>query len=260
MWLCIFELTTTLGCAGALPRHVKVIRRLAEYGLFPAGGILVGTHAFLALGNMLGVHWGETSRTQDSDFAHAGKSLALALPADIEVHAHDAIDSLGMGFLPVSSMVARTGATYLNPRDPAFRLDFLTTLHRGGDKPYEHPTLHIMLQPLKFMEYSLVDVQQAVIFSQQGVVLVNVPHPARYALHKLLVAGERGAAFAAKSAKDIQQAAALLAFMQEQRPWEVTAAQEDLLGRGKDWRERYRQGVAILRNTYPDNSWLEKGG
>jgi hypothetical protein len=47
-----------LGCADVLPKHLRVIRRLTEYGFFRAGGVLIGTHAFLAYGNMLGVRWG----------------------------------------------------------------------------------------------------------------------------------------------------------------------------------------------------------
>ena len=100
-----------LGCATVMPRHLKVIGRLADYGFFRAGGVLIGTHAFLAYGNMLGLHWGDSSRTQDIDFAHAGKSVSLALPATIEVKAHNAIESLEMGFLPVTGISGKSGAT-----------------------------------------------------------------------------------------------------------------------------------------------------
>ena len=51
---------SVLGCTPVLPRHYRVIRRLADYGFFHAGGLLIGTHAFLAYGNMLGVRWGGT--------------------------------------------------------------------------------------------------------------------------------------------------------------------------------------------------------
>jgi hypothetical protein len=240
-----------LGCTEILPRHFRVIRRLAEYGFFRAGGILIGTHAFLAFGNMLGVTWGDSSRTQDIDFAHAGKNVALALPADVEVRTHEAIQSLEMGFLPVSGLSSKAGATYLNPREPDFRLDFLTTLHRGGDEVYEHPQLHVMLQPLKFMEYSLENVQQAVLFCAEGAVVVNVPHPARYALHKLLVYGERSGAFIVKSNKDIVQAGCLLSLLQERRPWEVEEAWTDLLSRGKGWVSRVAQGLHAVDRAFP---------
>jgi hypothetical protein len=248
-----------LGCTGILPRHFRVIRRLAEYGFFRAGGVLIGTHAFLAFGNMLGVAWGDTSRTQDIDFAHAGKNLALALPADIEVQTHEAIESLKMGFLPVSGLSTKAGATYLNPREPDFRLDFLTTLHRGGEAPYEHPQLHVTLQPLKFMEFSLENVQQAVLFCPEGAIVVNIPHPARYALHKLLVYGERSGAFATKSNKDIVQAGCLLSLLKERRPWEAEEAWTDLMSRGKGWESRALQGHKALAAAFPElelEQWL----
>lgn len=252
-----------LGCTAVLPKHLRVIRRLAEYGFFNAGGVLIGTHAFLSYGNMMGVRWGDASRTQDIDFAHAEKNLALALPSNIEVRTQDAIESLQMGFLPISGLSGKSGAAYLAPRDPAFRLDFLTTLHRGGEAPYEHPQLHVTLQPLKFMEFSLQQIQQAVLFNTDGAIVVNVPHPARYALHKLLVYGEREGTFAAKSGKDLMQAVSLLSLFKERRPWEVEEAWADLLGRGPGWTSRIKRGVAALNRSYPEleiKKWLPQPG
>jgi hypothetical protein len=124
-----------LGCAGVLPRHYRVIRRLANYGFFHAGGLLIGTHAFLAYGNMLGLRWGRQERTQDIDFEHAGKAVALVLPTDLQVKTDEAIASLSMGFLPVIGLSGKSGSTHLIPTEPEFRLDFLTPLHRGGDTP-----------------------------------------------------------------------------------------------------------------------------
>ncbi|HRO88324.1 MAG TPA: GSU2403 family nucleotidyltransferase fold protein, partial [Chiayiivirga sp.] len=142
-----------LGHAAMLPRHFRIVQRLADYGFFRAGGVLVGTHAFLAMGAMLGVRWTEALRTQDVDFAHAGKTVAIALPADIEIDAREAIESLEMGLLPIQHMDGTTGASWLDPRDPEFRIDFLTPRGRGGGDPFPHPQLGVMLQPLKFMEY-----------------------------------------------------------------------------------------------------------
>lgn len=246
-----------LGCTEVLPRHLRVIQRLAEYGFFRAGGVLVGTHAFLAYGNMLGVRWGDTSRTQDVDFAHAGKSLSIALPGNFEVNADAAIKSLEMGLLPVSGLSAKAGAAYLNPREPDFRLDFLTTRHRGGGEPFVHPQIGVTLQPLKFMEFSLEDVQQAVLFSGDQAVVVNIPHPARYALHKLIVYGERKGAFAAKASKDVMQAGALLSRLKETRSWEVDAAWQDLTRRGKGWTGRAAKGRDALNRAFPELAVLD---
>jgi hypothetical protein len=233
-----------LGCTAILPRHFRVIRRLADYGLFRAGGVLVGTHAFLAYGNTLGVRWSSKDRTQDIDLAHAGKVVSLLLPSDIQVRKDDAISSLDMGLLPVAALGGTAGATYLVPKEPEFRLDFLTTLHRGGDQPFVHPQLGVALQPLPFMEFSLEAVEQAVLFCQEGAVLVNVPDPARFALHKLVVHAERKGGFRAKSNKDLAQAAHLLDYLWFHRQAQLGEVVLDLLGRGP--------GVGSLRRAYPD--------
>jgi len=156
---------------------------------------------------------GAAGRTQDIDFAHAGKAVALVLPNNVEVDTDEAISSLNMGFLPVSGLNGKTGGAYLIPAEPDFRLDFLTPLHRGGDTPYLHPQLHVTLQPLPFMEFSLERLEQAVVFCSEGAVLINVPSPERFSLHKLVVFGERAGAFRVKSSKDLAQAAHLLAYL-----------------------------------------------
>jgi hypothetical protein len=244
-----------LGCTAVLPRHYRVIRRLADYGFFNAGGLLIGTHAFLAYGNMLGLRWGGQERTQDIEFAdvktETDKAVSLLLPNNIEVQRDKAIASLNMGFLPVQGLAGRSGGAYLIPAEPEFRLDFLTPLHRAGDKPYEHPQLHVKLQPVPFMEFSLEKLEQAVVFCAEGAVLLNVPSPERYALHKLLVWGERSGSFRAKSAKDLAQAACLLAYLGQTRQEALDEALQDLLGRGKGWVSRFNQGALALRKAYP---------
>lgn len=241
-----------LGCAAVLPRHYRVLRRLADYGFFQAGGLLIGTHAFLAYGNMLGVRWGSSERTQDIDFAHAGKAVSLLLPGTIEAKAGDAITSLGMGFLPVSGLAGKTGGAWLIPNEPEFRLDFLTPRHRGADKPFAHPQLGVTLQPLPFMEYSLQAVEQAVLPSAEGAVLVNLPDPARYALHKVLIAGEREGAFRVKARKDLAQATHLLAALWQWRRESLADALDDLLSRGRGWQSRFRRGAHALLQGWPE--------
>lgn len=249
-----------LGCEPVLPAHYKVMRRLSDYGFFKAGGVLIGSHAFLAYGNMLGVSWGDTSRTQDVDFAHAGKQIEIALPSDIDVDTHGAIESLQMGFLPITNSAGKVGGTYLNSRDPDFQLDFLTPLHRGGSKAFDHPRLKVMLQPLKFIEYVLENVQQAVLFCTDGAVVANVPHPARYALHKLIVSGERPASRAVKSNKDLRQSAALLSYYRSGSDWDVQEAWADLINRGPGWVSRLRHGREALAKVAPEldvRRWLK---
>lgn len=241
-----------LGCEPVLPTQFRVIQRLGDYGFFKAGGVLIGTHAFLSFGNMLGVRWGDATRTQDVDFAHAGKSLAIALPANIVMDTNAAIESLQMGFLPLAGSDGAVGGSWLSPRDPDFQLDFLTPLHRGGMRAYRHPQLGIVVQPLKFMEYLLQEVQQAAVFCATGACVVNVPHPARYALHKLIVYGERPATRAVKSNKDLRQSAALLELLREQSEWTLREAWDDLVKRGPGWVARVKRGHAALEKIAPE--------
>lgn len=255
--------TIAHGCEPLLLPHYRVIRRLGDYGFFHAGGVLIGTHAFIAFGNMLGVRWAEGARTQDVDFAHAGKQMAIALPNNIDIDMPAAIESLRMGFLPIAAVAGRSGGSYLNPRDPEFQLDFLTPLHRGRDEPFAHPQLKIMLQPLKFMEYLLEDVQQAVLFSAEGAVVANVPNPARYALHKLLVFAERGISRRPKANKDLHQSAALLSFYRDASDRPVAEAWNDLVRRGPGWRDRARLGREALDKLMPEldvRKWLKLPG
>ena len=107
------------------------------------------------------------------------------------------------------------------------------------------------------MEYLLQDVQQAALLRTSGAVLVSVPHPARYALHKLIVAGERPASRIVKSNKDVQQAAAWLAMLREQASLKVDEACGDLVARGPGWVSRVERGRDALAKLAPE---LEIGG
>lgn len=244
------------GCAGVVPRHFRVIRRLADYGFFRAGGVLVGTHAFLAYGNMLGVRWGETSHTQDIDFAHAGKAISLGLPNNLEINTDSAIKSLQMGFLPARGLAGELAGTYLIPQEPEFRLDFLTPMHRDGEAPYVHPGLGVPLQPLKFMEFSLEEAEQAVVFCRDGAVVLNVPSPERYAIHKLIVEGASPGAVT-RNALDVAQAAALMSYLVRSSPERLVRAYEDAVNRGKGWAKRVSSGMASLARRFPEHEALK---
>lgn len=254
---------SALGCAGIHPRHYRVLKRLAEYGFFAAGGLLIGTHAFIAYANMLGVKWGadDTALTQDIDFAHPGKRVELALMPGLKVQVREAIESLEMGFLPLRGLSGKPAGSYLLPNEPDFRLDFLTCATRRGEVAYEHPDLNITLQPLKFMEFSLEKVSQAVLLSSAGSIVVNLPDAARFSLHKLIVMGEREGSYQTKSNKDGRQAALLIDCLREQRPDDLREAWSDLRGRGRSWLSRARKGLASVDSRFDDlrlTQWFEE--
>src|SRR5258706_6303835 len=207
-----------LGCAATTPAHFRIVRRLNEIGFFNAGGVLVGAHAFLAYGNALGVAWADLGRTQDIDFAHAGRNVSLALPASLMIHTRDAITNLEAGFLPVPGFRPwDKTASFVSKVDKQLRVDFLTPMVGGKSEVFEHVDLGVNLQPLPFLEFILEDIHQAAIISPVGVVMANVPDPGRFALHKLLVFAERRARNPEKARKDLRQAAALIEVLSEFR-------------------------------------------
>jgi hypothetical protein len=241
-----------LGCAPTAPKHFRIIRRLAEYGFFRAGGVLIGTHAFVALGNLLGVRWTDAAATLDVDFAHAGRNVSVALPADLRIDVHDALESLEMGLLPIAQFNGQAGAQYRNPADQELRLDFVTSATRRG-KPVVMPDLNLALEPLKFMEFSLEGTTQGCLISRAGACTVNVPAPERYAVHKLIVFGERPVAERAKARKDLLQAAALASyFARGDHATLFNSAWREALRRGRGWRTRALQGKAALLRLAPD--------
>lgn len=233
------------GCVATPPKHFRIIKRLADYQFFRAGGLLVGTHAFLALGNQLGVVWGSGTRTLDLDFAHAGPgdNVSVALPADMRANAHDALSSLEMGFLPALGGSKGFASHYVSEHDTALRIDFLTVVRRAG-RAVHAPELGVALSPLKFLDYLIERPGQAVLLDRADACLVNLPDPARYGLHKLIVACERGARHP-KHDKDILQALALIDWHLQRAPHALADAWEDLATRGAGWVKRARASLAL---------------
>lgn len=241
-----------LGCAAATPSHFRIIRRLNEIGFFHAGGVLIGSHAFLTYGNALGVSWDNLARTQDLDFAHAGNGIALGLPSTLKIDTKGAIENLEAGFLPVPGFRPKDRtATFISKVDRTLRLDFLTPMVHGKSDAFRHEDLGVNLQPIRFMEFLLEDVDQAVILSAVGAVMVTVPDPARYALHKILVHVERRKHNPAKAVKDLRQSAALIEVLDEFRGDDLARLWRDLLARGPGWRARARTGLSALEKEIP---------
>lgn len=242
-----------LGCAEIPLKHGRVIGRLLDHGFFKAGGLLVGTHAFLAYQNMFGIRWDAGAFTVDLDFAHAGKNVSLAIAANVEVDTAKAIESLEMGFIPVMS-----GTTYKKPDEPDFDLDFLTTFGRGGDKPLFVPVLNLSMQPLKFMEFSLEAPMKATLLYRNGPLVVNVPRPERYVWHKLIVVGERPREMRTKANKDLVQAACLLDYLLDNDADLVRESWVDAINRGPGWSQRLRQGWDGLNTKFAAQKFGER--
>jgi hypothetical protein len=190
--------------------------------------------------------------TLDVDFAHAGRNVSLALPADLKIDVHGALESLEMGLLPIAQFNGKAGAQYRNPKDQELRLDFVTSMTRDGE-PVVMPNLNLALEPLKFMEFSLEQPIQGCVFSNPGSCIVNLPAPERYAVHKLIIHGERPVNERAKATKDLLQAASLASYFLDNGQADVfNAAWCDAIGRGKGWEDRANQGREAMLRIAPD--------
>jgi hypothetical protein len=229
----------------------RVVRALAESGLFDAGAVLVGTHAFAVLGNVLGVRWASTSvRTQDVDVAGAREAdIDVAVP-DAEADVPSVLEGLQMGFLPVPPLDPKHPSTSFKVRGQALRVDLLCPKRGAGDQPVFIRRFGAPAQPLAHLDYLLEKPERA-LFLDGGAALVNVPAPARFAFHKLLVATLRPAAFQTKADKDVAQAAQVLELLVEARPGDLRPAWNTLGEGGRSRQQAGTRGLALLARRWP---------
>ncbi len=232
------------------PASARILRALADSGVFHLGGVLVGTHAFTAYGNLLGVHWERAHlTTQDIDIA-GEERLGIALP-DLQVDIPNLLQSLQMGFLPIPALNPKQPSTAFKVRGQAIRVDFLTPAHGGRrDRPVFLSRFRVAAQPLKFLDYLLDGHVHAGIVDGGGV-LVNVPNPARYALHKLLVSRSRAISSQTKAIKDIHQAVQLIDVLVDDRPGDLAVAWEELRRRGRGWVQPVRTAIETWGKRHP---------
>jgi len=219
------------GCLTMDAPSIRVLGALAAGGLFRLGGVLVGTHGFGILGNLLGVRWKSGTRTQDLDLA-AFRKLEVAVP-QAPTDVWKALEALQMGFLPTPGLDPRTPSTSYSVRGKELRVDLLTTgSHRGDAGPVFLPRFNAAASPMRFMDYLLDGHTEALAIGRGSATLVRVPQPARFGFHKILVAEERPSSTAVKATKDLSQAAEILEHMLDAHPAEVAQAFDDLAAAG----------------------------
>lgn len=214
------------GCASIDHASAKVINALAASGLFRLGGVLVGTHAYVAMGNMLGVRWQGAGRTQDIDLA-SFRSLEIAVPP-MDSGVWGVLEALNMGFLPTPGLDPRSPSTSYAIRGQQLRVDLLTTASRTGPfSPVYIPRFDASALPMPFMDYLLEDNVEGIVING-GATLVRIPAPARFGFHKLIVSEERPITEHSKAAKDRAQASEVLNHLLRIRPGDLELAYDRL--------------------------------
>lgn len=213
-----------------------VLQVLSDSFVFRLGGVLVGTHAFSCYGNMLGVRFEHQSlRTADIDVAQ-DSTISVALSEEGAVDLLEKLKAIEPKFVAVPELDARDPSTSFKVRGRDLRVDFVTpATGRRRTKPVPLPHLGVAAQPLDGLDYLIERTTKAAVVGGNGI-LANVPLPARYALHKMWVAGTRPISEHSKSRKDVAQAEQLMAMLFSDHPNDIADAVQAMKSRPKMWR------------------------
>ena len=231
-----------------LPEDVgRVLRALSDAGVFRLGGVLVGSYAFLLLANTLGVHWPSAAwRTRDVDIAGSVTIGTPLLEADVPA----TLDSLRMGFVPVPQLDPRHPSTSFKVRGRDLRVDLIVPGAEASKAPVFVPRFRAAAAPLKHLSLLLEDAEPAVAIGS-STIMVRVPAPARFALHKLLLSQSRALIQQTKTTKDLHQAALLLEVLGSDRPQDLEAAAGAFLAAGKGVVTQLERALTRLGKEWP---------
>lgn len=239
-----------LGLSGPVPLVGDLLEAMAEAGVFRLRACLIGTAAYQVYPAMLGVRFGGTAAmTEDLDlsqFLSISMEIADATPPLLEV-----MRRVDKTFRAIPDMVEghRTRA-YRNRS--GFRVELLVP-NRGREayegRPVALPALgRTDAIALRFLDYLIYQEVQAVVLHKAGI-LVNVPQPARFAVHKLIVSARRRKGNP-KVRKDVEQAGTLIRALEAtRRAYEVKEAWDEAIKRGDKWRAALEQGCSMLSDS-----------
>ncbi len=212
----------------------KLLGALAKTGMFRLGGELVGTQAFRLYEGELGVRLpdDETAMTADIDVASFTKlSMALgdATEPSLAQVLHD-FDFEGVPSLDghkVWKWRQTSGEIYV---------EFLTASFETREGLVDLPALQVQAQALHHLNYLIAEPIKVAAAYRQGI-LVHIPRPERFAIHKLIVADRRQGPERQKARKDLLQAEFLARVLAEDRPADLLQAYEEALEQGPKWRQ-----------------------
>lgn len=235
------------GGATATPDNEgKVIALLERSGVFLAGGVVVGPLAFRAYANMLGVIWHSELQTRDIDLASDNKFPIVVPRSKKPVNLSNILLDSGMGFLEVPALSRKSPSTKFKIRGQELMVELLTPM-RGRDtaKLVEIPGLTAFAEPVRFLDYLLEDVQPATLLYKHGI-FINVPTPARFVFHNLVVSQRRRAGEVEKIKRDLAQAEQLFEVLIEGRPGDLILAYEAAEKMGEKFLQQLTTGMELI--------------
>lgn len=248
-----------LGREGFILADVKTyatIGALHNHGIFEAGGMLIGSHAYGVLLNKLGVR-AALHRTDDIDIARREQLAFRKVPSKSLL---EMLRESGVDFVPVPSLKRGAPATSFKKKGKAqFHVDLLVPSRDETFPTVAVPELGAHATGLPYLKYLLAESQPATLLARQGCCEVRVPLPERYAVHKLVVSQLRTGR-GAKSSKDIDQASTLCAALAELHPGAIEDAVNALPRKmAKHFRKALPAVQKRLEAAAPQ-AWGELGG
>lgn len=237
-------LVAQLRAAGllALDRNTgKVLNAMAQVGTFRLGGTLIGTHAFRLYGAELGVRLDHdfVVATQDVDIA-AFENLKLVIDDKVDPALADTFKELK--FSPAPNLDRKRRPTRWVMQGGGTTIDFLAPKMLEDRDILMLEPLGIYAQTLPFLNFLISEPISAVALYRSGV-LVQIPKPERYAIHKLIVAQRRTGYLQAKSRKDFAQARNLIRVLSDDRPYALREAYETAMDSGPKWRSEIKKSL-----------------
>jgi hypothetical protein len=233
------RLMRTLRAEGYLMADVgtgQAILAMARTGVFRLGGTLVGTQAFRCYEGELGVRIGfdQAAMTDDIDIA-SFERLSVVLQDRVDNPLAEVFSELKFEAVP---SLDQGKVWKWRQTERQTLIEFLTPSFDNEEGIRDLPALGVSAQSLHFLNYLIAEPIQVPFLYRSGV-LVQVPRPERYAIHKLIVADRRrGGPDELKSRKDRAQAAFLIEILSEERAQDLAEAYEAALESGPSWRAR----------------------
>lgn len=224
----------------------SILSAMSAAGTFRLGGTIVGTNAFRLYEGELGVRLpiGGMANTGDIDIAQFTK-LSIALQDQVDPSLAETFTALK--FDPEPGL--EKGRTWRWAQGGSGQLvEFLTPAF-GDETVRVLPALGVGAQALNYLNYLIAQPIHAAAIYRSGI-LVQVPRPERYAIHKLIIADRRrDGPSALRSYKDREQAAFLIAAMAEDRPEILNEAYKNALAVGPRWREHVEKSLERMPET-----------
>jgi hypothetical protein len=205
----------------------RVLEVVSKAGLFKRGVTLVGTAAYQTYPCIVGCYLPTAAfTTNDVDL-----SVVEFEPGENEEDIEVVLRRANKTFKPRWHTDDRLPKVFV--ADDGLRVDMLTRLGRGGKSVVEVDELGCSAVALSFQEFPTEDTMETVALYGAGI-LVRVPTPVRFAVHKLLVAQRRNTAD--KKQKDLRQALELIDIFLETDEAALQDALDGARARGRSWK------------------------